>query len=442
VIHYTGRQGKTMAGSAFTQRTAGDREAGARCPHCSSLIAYGEDVAGCVRCGAVHHVACWHSHDGCGSFDCAPARRILGENRPAALQVTDEEVAQAQLRPRPTVGPTFVSLPGAPDVPVGWSRLAIAALIVAVAGIPLFGVVTGLVAVLLGSLALGGIHHTRRRGTGLAVTAILLGLADAVGWMIFLAMFFSTPHLTIGLNEFEPDADALNHMSPPVARAVRANVLIETRSKSALLGGIGIGSGVILQIENGSALIVTNRHVVDPDFRGEGLSEAQKGLPDGRLQVKLIGQAAQAGRVVWMAPDGIDLALITVPSEGDGAQAASWQPKRELIVGADVFSIGNPQHLDWTHTRGSISQLRLQRRGAREIHVIQTDAPLNPGNSGGGLYEKEGTLIGINTWTNDKRFSEGLGFAIALDSLLDLDPPALRPIVKRAAAPHPEKVPP
>ena len=104
--------------------------------------------------------------------------------------------------------------------------------------------------------------------------------------------------------------------------------------------------------------------------------------------------------------------------DGTGARAASWKPKTELVIGSEVFTIGNPQHLDWTHTRGSISQLRLQRRGERQVHVIQTDAALNPGNSGGGLYDKSGTLIGINTWTNDKRFSEGLGFAIALDSLL------------------------
>ena len=95
------------------------------------------------------------------------------------------------------------------------------------------------------------------------------------------------------------------------------------------------------------------------------------------------------------------------------------------MIGSEVFTIGNPQHLDWTHTRGSISQLRLQHRGLRQVHVIQTDAPLNPGNSGGGLYDKSGTLIGINTWTNDKRFSEGLGFAIALDTLLELDPPGV-----------------
>ncbi len=314
------------------------------------------------------------------------------------------------------------------------SRLAIAAVIVGVAGIPLFGVVTGLIAILLGSLALGGIHHTRERGTGLAVTGILLGLADTTGWIVFLSIYFGAGgHLTISLDEFEPDADALNHMAPAVARSARANALVETKIGTGLLGGTGIGSGVILQIEHGSALIVTNRHVVDPKFEAQESTNGKGGLPDGRLQVKLIGQPPHPGRVVWIAPDGIDLALIRVDVDGTGARAASWRPKTELVIGSEVFTMGNPQHLDWTLTSGAISQLRLQKLGERQIHVIQISAALNPGNSGGGLYDKSGRLIGINTWTNDKRFSEGLGFAIALDSLLELDPPGVHATDEAAA---------
>ena len=183
-----------LAESPFTNRTAGDREAGARCPHCATAIAHGEEIVACLRCGAVHHVVCWHSHDGCGSFDCAPARRILGENRQPELRITVDEVARVQPPPRPVVVPASY-FPGNvrncqdPLGPRRWSRLAIAAVIVAVAGIPLFGVVTGLIAILLGSLALGGIHHTRQRGTGLAVTGILLGLADTVGWIVFLSIY-------------------------------------------------------------------------------------------------------------------------------------------------------------------------------------------------------------------------------------------------------------
>ena len=60
-----------------------------------------------------------------------------------------------------------------------------------------------------------------------------------------------------------PDFEAIKELDPPLQRAMRANVLIERQHGLAVLGGMAIGSGVILRIERGDALIVTNRHVVD-----------------------------------------------------------------------------------------------------------------------------------------------------------------------------------
>ena len=88
-----------------------------------------------------------------------------------------------------------------------------------------------------------------------------------------------------------------------------------------------------------------------------------------------------------------------------------------MRVGETVFAIGNPHHLGWTHTQGVISQFRTRPIDDRRIRVIQTQAAINPGNSGGGLYDEEGYCLGINTWTADKSVSEGIGFAIALDTL-------------------------
>jgi S1-C subfamily serine protease len=411
-------------------RLAGDREAGARCAHCNVPLARGEPIAACGRCGAVHHDACWQARDGCGSFDCAPNRRVLDRDCRAAVRITAEEVSAAVPLPSRRALPSscFVAPPEAPRTRT--SRMALAALIVALLGIPIFGAITGLVAVILGSLAIGAIHHTRQRGTWMAVTGVLLGLADVVGWLIFLGVAFSRPEALVNIGEFEPDLESIEHLSPRIARAVRANVLIETR-EGGLLGGNGVGSGVILRIDGDTALIATNRHVVDPHFAADEGQAGDGKRADNRLQVKLIGQMSQPGRVVWTAPDGIDLALVAVAVVGEGAEAAAWEADRELTVGDDVFTIGNPQQLGWSHTRGSISQLRLQHRGLHTIRIIQTDAALNPGNSGGGLYDKEGTLIGLNTWIRDKRFSEGLGFAIAFSSLLSLDPPPLRQRAER-----------
>jgi S1-C subfamily serine protease len=368
------------------------------------------------------------------------------------LRITGDEVSRAVPLPRRVTMPagSFAPIPLPP--PAGSEKrsgLAVAALFVALAavGMPVAayysppviagllvigGILAGILAVVLASLALGGIHHSGRRGVGIGVASILLGLIAAVGSIVVVAAT-SIPagRLAISIDEFEPDPDALKKALPAVARAVRANALIETKFGGGILGGVGIGSGVVMLIEKGSALVLTNRHVVDPEFTSKG--PEKPGLPDGHLQVKLIGQPTHPGRVVWIAPDDIDLALVRVDADGTEARAAPWDGDTELIVGSDVFTVGNPEHLDWTHTRGSISALRWQQRGPRQIHIIQTDAALNHGNSGGGLYDKSGNLIGINTWIDANQASKGLGFSIALRSLLDLDPPGLHAPEKKPA---------
>ena len=99
------------------------------------------------------------------------------------------------------------------------------------------------------------------------------------------------------------------------------------------------------------------------------------------------------------------------------------QAKRQLIIG-NVMDLTEEEGAGfwplYTEYRGKVSEV-----ADRKISLIQTDTAINPGNSGGGLYDQEGMLIGINTWTNDKRFSEGLSFALAFGTLLSLDPPFL-----------------
>ena len=222
----------------------------------------------------------------------------------------------------------------------------------------------------------------------------------------------------------------INDLEPGLQRAMRANVLIEHGVGPTALGGKAIGSGVILQIKGTEALIVTNRHVVDDDFprSADAANDAGYLAGLGKLKVKMLGPAQGDGTVVWLAPGQIDLALVRSSlTSASQAAAATWRKGRPMKVGASVFAIGNPHNLGWSHTQGVISQLRTQEIAARQVRVIQTQAAINPGNSGGGLYDQEGYLLGINSWTADKSVSEGLGFAIALESLLELAPPQLEP---------------
>lgn len=403
---------------------AGDREAGAACPLCGVIVRLGEPVLVCRTCGTVHHQPCWEQAGQCGSYICSPARKTLSQGTEPALKISTTDLERAS--PLPARRPAFTTFAG----PVGpepsrTNGLAIASLITAVAGILLFGAVTGLAAILLGSLALGAIRGTRQKGTGLAVVGVLLGLVDVVGWLVVLYLVFSGGMVHLKAVDFRPDLTALQDLDPKISRAMRANVLIEGRGGALGLGQT-IGSGVILKIENDEALILTNRHVVDPKFAGEAPEEGAGMLPKGQLEVQMVDQTSQPGQVAWIAPAGIDLALVRVSSPGREAQAAKWKMGRKLPrVGAPAFAIGNPHGLGWTHTDGTISQLRLQRLGGHQLHIIQTQIAINAGNSGGGLYDQEGYLFGIATWTQDKRVAEGLSFAIAVDTLRETPPPGL-----------------
>jgi S1-C subfamily serine protease len=141
----------------------------------------------------------------------------------------------------------------------------------------------------------------------------------------------------------------------------------------------GAGSGVIIS-PDGYAL--TNNHVVRGAGRVEGV------LDDGSIAT---------AEIVGTDPD-TDLALLRL--NGRGHRSAALGDSDALQVGELAIAIGNPLGLQATVTVGVISALRrtLRGEGGRLIEdVIQTDAALNPGNSGGALVDADGAVVGINT---------------------------------------------
>jgi S1-C subfamily serine protease len=306
--------------------------------------------------------------------------------------------------------------------------VAVASFVTAVAGIPLFGLVTGLVAIVLGCAALLRQNRRAMRGTEFAVAGIALGAADVAGWMIAIAFLFPFDVGAREMADFEPEAAALDNLDLPIQRAMKANALVEGHSGWRGTGGKTVGSGVILRIAAGQAFVLTNRHVVDPNFAEEHKADIRASDLTQAFTVKVVGQSAQPAHAVWIAPDGIDLAIVSLPVQSADAMEASWGSDKNLHIGDEVFAIGNPHGLGWTHTSGAVSQFRQQAVQGRSVRVIQTNAAINPGNSGGGLYTTDGRLVGITTWTRDKRVAEGLSFAIAFDTLIALDPDCLKTV--------------
>jgi len=188
------------------------------------------------------------------------------------------------------------------------------------------------------------------------------------------------------------DGGLLDVYSSTVASAV--DLVGPAVSRIERIGGRGgHGSGFVISPDG---LIVTNNHVV------EEARLVRITTPDGFVT---------EGRVLGRDPD-TDIALIRADSSV-GAWARLGDSKR-LKRGHIAIAIGNPLGFEWTVTAGIISALGRSMRAAngRVIDdVIQTDAALNPGNSGGPLVSSSGEVVGVNTAVIQG--AQSIAFAVA-----------------------------
>jgi serine protease Do len=182
------------------------------------------------------------------------------------------------------------------------------------------------------------------------------------------------------------------------------------QQKSATGGVLGLGSGVIFQKNGSQARIVTNYHVV------EHAEQMDVVLASGeRKQAKLVGKDAIT-----------DLAVLEV--DGGGIErVAELGDSDQLKPGEPAIAIGNPLGLGFSQsiTTGVISSahrkipISFNNDGMFdwEYDVIQTDAAINEGNSGGALVDLNGKVIGINSMKISETGVEGLGFAIPINQV-------------------------
>lgn len=392
---------------------AQEREAGTLCAACSKELLGGERVAFCRDCGAIHHQDCWRPPNGCAAYECTESRVSHERLEQVAIRVSADDLRAAV--PLPAAVPAKGGVDG---LKPRWNRASLWAIAIAILGAPLFGLVTGAIAMLVACIALVS-HRPNQRGVVLAAAAMTLGLADIVGWAVGLSYYLGGSGVHVSFAEMAIDDESLNELPSHIARAMRANVMINANMG---IGRLGMGSGVVLHIVDGLSFIVTNRHVVDGGYTS-GTTTAPTDLSSmGRLTVGSITAVQAPATVVWVAPHGVDLALISARLPAGVVDVAHWDADKDVVVGDPVFAIGNPHGLGWTHTSGSISQIRRQTRSGFSYRILQTSAAINSGNSGGGLYDSTGRLVGINTMTAEKRFAEGLGFSIAYEALIDLAP--------------------
>lgn len=213
-------------------------------------------------------------------------------------------------------------------------------------------------------------------------------------------------HVAVGETEFNSDG-SFKYTRDLVA-AVRDSVVyveVYTRSYHNATDPYGAGSGIIISSDG---YIITNAHVVDSMDRfvihvtttdpieGTGVVE--------EYEATLVGSDTDT-----------DLAVLKIDAEG--LNAAVLGDSDELRLGDDVVAIGNPLGLETSVTKGVVSGLNREQYSTseRELSSIQTDASINSGNSGGGLFNMHGEVVGVVNSKLVYNNAEGVGFAITIN---------------------------
>jgi S1-C subfamily serine protease len=248
-----------------------------------------------------------------------------------------------------------------------------------------------------------------------AIIVVLLLLAASVAqpYVSRLLLSETAPRPVVArgnLSEAEQSITALfEQVSPSVVQVVGRQGGGNPFSEDS--GGVQSGTGFVW---DGGGDIVTNNHVVS-------------GTTD--VAVRLATGEAVAADIVGTAPN-YDLAVVRLRNSQAIPKPVAIGSSADLKVGQFAFAIGNPFGLDQTLTFGVISALhrRLPTSSGHQIaNVIQTDAAVNPGNSGGPLLDSSARVVGVNTAIISPSGSNaGIGFAIPIDIVNRVVPQLIR----------------
>ena len=254
----------------------------------------------------------------------------------------------------------------------------------------------------------------RRVLTGALALVVAAGVGFGGGWAGYMAARqasgadSSSSGVVLGgtPSTVEPAGDdgASTLSKVDVSSLVEPSVVVITTEQVVMSGGFfgqyvesGAGSGVVMTQDG---YIITNNHVV------EGASTIKVTLyDDTEYTATLVGADSQT-----------DIAVIKI--EATGLVPAVLGDSDQLAVGQEVLAVGNPLGtLGGTVTHGIISALnRSINVDGQTMTLIQHNAAVSPGNSGGGLFNLNGELVGIVNAKSGDSEAEGLGFAIPINT--------------------------
>jgi serine protease Do len=257
-------------------------------------------------------------------------------------------------------------------------------------------------------------HRLRKRHSAISW---LRGMLATICFMAGTCLPAQTPQQSDRQKLLEQFSESMDELTARVSPAI-VQVLVtgygpleeKEKSDASLIGRQhSLGSGVIVDSDG---YIITNAHVVKGAQRVRVLLTPTTSA-DSQVRGSLgIGEHMPpvAAKIIGVSPT-IDLALLKI--EAKGLPTLPFADYSKLRKGQLVLAFGNPEGLENTVTMGIVSAVARQPDPNSANVYIQTDAPINPGSSGGPLVDTQGQLVGINTFIlTESGGSQGLGFAI------------------------------
>ena len=272
--------------------------------------------------------------------------------------------------------------------PFAQIRAEIAARASRVLGCSAFGLVLGMLSLWLQRrfryrhwlvLTLGLLAVTVAAATGVLGGAEWLSAVRSGGWAHF-AM---------------PDRSAVRELPAPVQRIMDATVFILASGASGDARSASMGVGSVIHSEPGVAWILTCSHVAMPYAGSDGNRLAAHAPP---VVVSFADGCEVAARIEWAAQAPLDVALLRAPRSGISPTIAVREAADDLVQGAIVGFVPNPLRAGWLWHQGSVQKREAHLTPAGVYSLLFTDLPVAPGDSGSGLFDVDGRLVGLNTW--------------------------------------------
>ena len=200
--------------------------------------------------------------------------------------------------------------------------------------------------------------------------------------------------------------DGAGHLSMPareslatpshIGRILDATVVVLAPDADGDARNLAMGTGAVIARDDTRAWIVTCSHVAMPYVAVGTYHNVRDASP---LWVQLSDGREGRATVRWTAPPPLDVALVELPIDHPPEPVAIAADTSALVTDDDVTFVPNPYRSGWHVVRGKLLRRETHHTPAGTYDLLFTDLPVIHGDSGSGLYDARGLLVGLNTWT-------------------------------------------